>query len=39
VREEEAMNALEELVDAVVVSEIVVVRLVLKGSAVDLLVE
>ena len=33
------MNALEELVDAVVVSEIVVVRLVLKGSAVDLLVE
>jgi len=37
VREEDIVDGLEELVDAVVVSE-VVVRLVLMGSAVDLLV-
>jgi hypothetical protein len=37
VREEDIVDGLEELVDAVVVSE-VVVRLVLLGLAVDLLV-
>jgi hypothetical protein len=37
VREEDIMDEVEELADAMVVSE-VVVRLVLMGSAVDLLV-